>query len=178
MQTTADFIEALKAKHGLKSNYAVAKFLNQTDTAVARWSKGSVTFSDEMAMHMAELLDFDPAYVVACVHAERAKTEAEKKLWERISNIHYAIAATIMLALIVSPALPWDNSLGLALAGYVEGGSLYIMSNGFWLYWWILPLLVMAVATLALLAFPADPRHPPRPQKEAEKFSNVPPELN
>ncbi len=35
MKTTADFIEALKAKYGLKSNYAVAKFLIQTDTAFA-----------------------------------------------------------------------------------------------------------------------------------------------
>jgi len=122
MQTTADFIEALKAKHGLKSNYAVAKFLNQTDTAVARWSKGHVTFSDEMAMHMAELLDLDPAYVVACVHAERASSAETKSLWERIAaNMHYATAAVLVLAVVLAPTLQMDLS-GFALAGVALSG--------------------------------------------------------
>jgi hypothetical protein len=106
MQTTKDFIALLKTKHGLKSNYAVAKLLNQTDTAVARWAHGKNSFSDETAMQFADLLDLDPAYVVACMHAERAKLDAEKKLWERIATMSLGVAASLLVAF----ALPFTSA--------------------------------------------------------------------
>lgn len=146
MKTTPDFISDLKAKYGLKSNYAVAKFLGQTDTAVARWSHGKGSFSDETAMQFADLLDIDPVYIVACMHAERAKREEEKKLWERIASLAAGVAALLVIA-----ALPWDNSGAFLLAGFTSGApGLYIMSNDLALYW---PLCTMLLIAL-LAAFP------------------------
>lgn len=111
MQNTADFIELLKKRYDLKSNYAVAKFLKQTDTAIARWAHGKGSFSDETAIQFADLLDLDPAYVMACIHAERAKDKAVKKTWERMAKRLAAVAA----ALACVAFLPWDNLSGSAL---------------------------------------------------------------
>lgn len=120
MKTTADFIEALKAKHSLKSNYAVAKFLGQTDTAVARWSHGKGSFSDETAMQFADLLEIDPAYVVACMHAERAKREEEKKLWERIATLSSGVAAVLaVVAVLPFVTLPYSDAGIIASANSV-----------------------------------------------------------
>ena len=140
MKTTADFIEALKAKYGLKSNYAVAKFLNQTDTAIARWSNGKTTFSDETAMHVAYLLDLDPAYVVASVHAERAKHANEKKLWERIATSVAGVAAALaVVAILPFIALPSND------AGIIAQSEVCILCQMIPDYWWMaIPLFIIA----------------------------------
>ena len=96
MKTTVDFLNAVKSKYDLKSNYALAKKMGQTDTDVARWMKGKNTLGDEAAICVADLLDMDPAYVVTCVHAERAKTERERNVWFNIAERMYAPALVLI----------------------------------------------------------------------------------
>lgn len=100
-KTTVEFLNAIKDKHGIQSNYALARKLGQTDTSIARWAHGKGSFSDETCLHVADLLEIDPAYVVACIHAERAKHEAERNVWERIAK-HYAHPSLFMLTLAVT----------------------------------------------------------------------------
>lgn len=52
MKNTADFLNEIKIKFDLKSNYALAKLMGQTDTAIARWTHGKNTLSDESALAM------------------------------------------------------------------------------------------------------------------------------
>lgn len=131
MKKTIELLEEVKARYGLKSNYALAKKLGQTDTDIARWMKGKNTLGDDAAMQVADLLDLDPAYVVACMHAERAKHESERKLWERIASM--AVAASVVglvagLALILSGGAisPEGLSYG-AFAVTSDLSGLYIM---------------------------------------------------
>lgn len=129
MKTTIEFLDAVKAKHGIKSNYALAKLMEQTDTAVARWMHGKNTFSDETAMQVADLLEIDPAYVVACIHAERAKHDKERKMWERIATMATGLAAALfVIAILPSAPLP-NGDFNVAFLG-VTSPSMYIMSNG------------------------------------------------
>jgi len=95
-QTTVEFLDAIKAKYGLKSNYALAKKMGQTDTAIARWMHGKNTLADESAMHVAELLEIDPAYVMACCHAEREKNAEVKATWQKIAQ-RMAVAAAVLV---------------------------------------------------------------------------------
>lgn len=149
MKTTPEFIELLKAKHGLKSNYAVAKFLGQTDTAVARWSHGKGSFSDETAMAFADLLDIDPAYVVACMHAERAKHAKEKQLWERIATTMTGLAAGLAIMLILPTFTLPEGAANLAFLGFTSP-SLYIMSNQFFLYSVLFSVLCLSCAAFIM----------------------------
>lgn len=153
MKSTADFIQEIKVKYDLKSNYAVAKLLDQTDTAIARWSKGKSTFSDESAIHVAKLLDLDPAYVVACVHAERAKPSEEKKLWERIAAMMQTKeAAGLAAALAVFMILPTtdfsDHGFNLAFVGMTAAPSISSTWADFVYYvkfYWPLIILLLPV---------------------------------
>lgn len=85
MRTTIDFLDALKERHGLTSDYAVAKKLGITTAAVSKWRNGKDYLGDTTAIRVGNLLEIDPAYVVACAHAERAKQDAEKALWQGLA---------------------------------------------------------------------------------------------
>lgn len=102
MQTSIDFVEALKTKTGAGSDYALAKTLGVTRQAVSNYRTGAKTFSDEIALKAASLLEIEPGIILAAVHAERAKTEAEKSAWkmmfERLGGVAAMVACGIMLS--------------------------------------------------------------------------------
>ena len=101
--TTIEYIDALKARYGLRSEYAVAKFLNVTTSTSLNWRHGKSHFEDEMALRVAELLDLEPSRVLADMHAQRAKSENVRAAWLKIAEgatavFLYALAAVILSA--------------------------------------------------------------------------------
>ncbi len=94
MQTTMDLLDELSAKHGDASDYRLAKILKVTKSAVSRYRGGGAFFSDEIAMRVAADLNLEPGYVLACVHAERAKQPAIKAVWE---DLAIRVAAAVVL---------------------------------------------------------------------------------
>ena len=125
MKTTLEFIADLKKKTGIESDYAAAKLLNVTGTALSSYRNGKSHFSDDVAMRVADLLELDPAYVVACIHAERAKRAEEKKLWERIAESMIAVAAVLA----VLAVLPFGADLTPALHFSPEGAPLLALGG-------------------------------------------------
>lgn len=102
-KTTVQFLDALATKEGGCSDYRLSKILGVTPQGVATYRKGK-TFSDDTAMKVAQLLDLDAAYVVMCMHQERAKTEAERELWASMLQRLGGLAASFALAFVmVSP---------------------------------------------------------------------------
>lgn len=83
---TVDFLDAVKARHNLPSDYAAAKFLELTQAQVSRYRTGRDYFGDEVALRVAEHLAMPPAYVLACVHAERASTAQLRSIWTKIAT--------------------------------------------------------------------------------------------
>lgn len=154
-KTTIEFLNAIKAKYEITSNYGLARKLDQTDTDIARWMKGKNTLGDEAALKVAEHLDLDPAYVLACVHAERAKSEPEKAIWQRMANMateHRAIAASLLAVVAVAcslPLIPADQMqyglIALGIAPASNSGTLYIMSNVLSAYWPLWSALAVAI---------------------------------
>jgi hypothetical protein len=153
MKTTVEFLEEIKAKYGLKSNYALAKKMGQTDTGVARWMHRKGSFSDETCLQVADLLDIDPAYVMACIHAEREKNEKLRALWERIATLTTGIAAALVVFHFV-PFEHFQNGLGFVSVGFTDAasGALYIMSNADPAFW-------LPIASAAAALFLALPRY-------------------
>ena len=84
MQTTTDFLDAVKAKTGLSSDYAIAKILGVTHQTVSRYRVGKDFLGNSTAIKVAVILEIDAAIVIACAHAERARSEQERELWEHI----------------------------------------------------------------------------------------------
>ena len=106
MKTTIEYIDAVKAKTGAASDYAVAPILGITRSAVSRYRNGHDFFSDEMALKVASILDIDPGLVVAAVHAERAKNDQEKAVWINIFEKLGGMAAAVILGVALQAPTP------------------------------------------------------------------------
>ena len=85
MKTTIEFIDAVKSRSGVASDYALAPVLGITRAQVSKFRNRKDFLGDSTAMKVGKLLQIDPAYVVACAHAERAREDAEKSLWQGLA---------------------------------------------------------------------------------------------
>lgn len=84
--TTVDFLDALKARHHLPSDYALAKILGITRSAVSCYRSGKVALGEEMALKVAELLETEPGYVLARIAEERTKRPQVKAAWRKVAE--------------------------------------------------------------------------------------------
>jgi hypothetical protein len=133
MKTTADFLDDLKKKFNTDSDAAAARAIGVNHRQqVSRWRQMHSTFDDELCLKIADTLDLDPTYVVACMHHQREKNEHLKTIWSRIAE-HYAVTATVITFGVLS-ALPMQSiefdGFNAALAGMTAptfAQTLYIM---------------------------------------------------
>lgn len=153
MKTTAFFLDELRLKLGLPSDGRLADHLGMHRQHVSRYRTLTGTFDDEMSIRVAQILEIEPAFVIACMHHQRAKSEPERAAWQRIADLvhdHAAIAAAVLVAL----ALPFVSFDGLqyglmAASTAATSPTVYIMTNGLLQYW---PVF-LALFALLLWAF-------------------------
>ncbi|SOZ07275.1 conserved hypothetical protein [Cupriavidus taiwanensis] len=86
MKTTLEFLEAVRAKLGGASDYAIAKELGISRSAVSKYRNGMGGFDDETAVKVARILDVDPAAVATAAHAERAKSPELRQMWASVAD--------------------------------------------------------------------------------------------
>lgn len=113
--TTTEFLDLVKARHGLSSDYALADKLGLTRSMVSAYRNGKRMLGDESAMRVAELLELDPGFVLACVEAERSHSPAIRAAWENLADLvkRHGAAAAVMLA--VAPSV--ESAARRAMAG-------------------------------------------------------------
>lgn len=101
MKTTVQWLDEAKAKHQL-SDYALAPKLGVGRGQISRYRNGADFLSDDAAFKLAELLEIDPAQIVASAHAERAKSTEAKAFWmqwaERLGSATAAAVVGVVLA--------------------------------------------------------------------------------
>lgn len=99
MKTTIGFLNDLKSRHGLHSDYGLAKFLGITRSNVSKLMSGQTTLGDENAIKVADSLKIPRPYVLACVHFERAKNDPEKSVWRDIMERFGGVASAVFIGL-------------------------------------------------------------------------------
>lgn len=129
-----DYLDAVKAKLGIRSDYAIAPRLGLTKQAVSALRRG-VTMGNTTAARVAELLELDPLGVIADIELERAKTAEARSVWEKIAK---RVAAGVLVAIGASIA-PTPASAAASPGGEVAGSVYYVKSRR---RWWF-PLLPM-----------------------------------
>lgn len=107
MHTTNQLLDAIAEKHGNATNYRLSKLFATNQQTVGHWRKGRSIMSPEFATKAAALLDWDPAYVVACVEHERAmrgdpleRTGDVLATWERIADRFRPAIPSILLGFV------------------------------------------------------------------------------
>jgi transcriptional regulator with XRE-family HTH domain len=89
---TIEFLDRLRARRGLTSDYQVAKALGVSHTRVSNWRTGRNTFDDGVALLIAAELAMLPGYVLACMKAERAKRPHVREAWLDVAKQLEALA--------------------------------------------------------------------------------------
>lgn len=82
--TTLEYLNAVKAKLGIESDYALAQHLGITRSAVSVFTRGKGIFGDDVALAVAEILGIHPLTVIAQANAERAKTPEQRARWSGV----------------------------------------------------------------------------------------------
>lgn len=81
---TIEFLDAVKMRRGITSDYALAKVLGISQQAVSSYRAGRSRIDDDVALTVAEVLEIHPMQVIAAANAERAKTPEAKARWESL----------------------------------------------------------------------------------------------
>lgn len=84
MKTTGEYLDAVKARLDLPSDYAIAKALEVTPSAVSKYRLGRSAPDDLVCARIAEILHIEPMEVIAAIHFERSNDERARALWESI----------------------------------------------------------------------------------------------
>src|SRR5258708_29549327 len=108
MKTTVQFLDAVRARYGLTSDYQLAKLLGLKQQAISHYRKGR-TWGAETAVKVAELLKLPAVYVLACMAAERAGTVETRNAWSKAARVLAGTAVAILagctLAMVPLPHL-------------------------------------------------------------------------
>jgi transcriptional regulator with XRE-family HTH domain len=112
MRTTRDWLAAVKAKHGMTSDYQLSKALHVTRSAVSKAQSGRQYMDDSTAIRVAELLEIDPLEVISSVNAERAKEPRERELWERAAAAFRGTASALFLSALALAGVPGEMRAG------------------------------------------------------------------
>ncbi|MGS0971061.1 helix-turn-helix domain-containing protein [Burkholderia glumae] len=70
-----------KIKRDLPSDYALAKVLATSPSAISNYRNGRSHFDDAIALKIAALCEIDPAEVLCAMQVERAKTDETRAAW-------------------------------------------------------------------------------------------------
>jgi predicted transcriptional regulator len=130
MKTTVEYLDAVKAKLDLPSDYAAAKALGVTRAAVSRYRNGLGTFDDLTAARVADILGVEPIEVIAATNFERSTDERARAVWGAIWG--KAAGVTVLSLTLVAAGLSGAPTTKAAESGNsntMNSGSLYIMSN-------------------------------------------------
>jgi len=89
--TTNEYLDAVKALHGLTSDYALSKLLGVTQSSIQQYRSGRSALGIETAMKVGEILSVDGHFVdghkvYADGQIERAKNSAQSAFWKDIAE--------------------------------------------------------------------------------------------
>lgn len=108
--TTVEFLDALKARKGLSTDYQLFKALGWKQTTVSSYRRGRSAMAGPHAIRVADELGLPREYVLACMEAERENNDQVADVWRELAHRLRGIAASILLALL----------LGVGLLGYAK----------------------------------------------------------
>lgn len=81
---TLEYLQAVKTRLGIQSDYALAKALGITQPTVSGYRAGRSRIDDDVALRIAEILGKNPLEVIAAANAERSKSPEMREKWTHL----------------------------------------------------------------------------------------------
>lgn len=103
MNALAELLDAVRERSGLPSDMALATKLGIQRQTLHQARKGVAGLSDERIAQLCELGKLDGAVWLAKIHAERATSPVERRVWRSVLDRLSAAAAVLVLAVVAVP---------------------------------------------------------------------------
>lgn len=95
MLSTVEFFDLIRHLRQLPSDNQLAKLLNVSAGLISKHRSRPFGMDNELALRVAEILDYEPGFVLLCAAYERAKCTAEKEAFARLAGLALAHARTL-----------------------------------------------------------------------------------
>jgi len=92
--STADYLDAIRAKLQLRNDNALAKALGISRQTVSNYRLRGTSMDDDVAARAAELLGIQPGTVLLDMYTERTRDPRIKSIWEQIGAAFLNTAPT------------------------------------------------------------------------------------
>src|SRR6266581_539171 len=100
MKTTVQFLDAVRVRHSLTSDYQLGKLLGVSHARISNYSVGRNMMDEAMCLKIAAALSLDdPGEVLVAIAHEREKRPEVKRAWERVAKRLAASTAAVLVAL-------------------------------------------------------------------------------
>lgn len=100
--TTVEWLKLLKKEKNLTSDYQLAKYLGLTHQAISKLMLGQSVMSDTTALKVADGLGFSHLLLILSVMRERAKSESDIKIIEKVYNESLKASCYILIGFCLS----------------------------------------------------------------------------
>ncbi|WP_404989555.1 helix-turn-helix domain-containing protein [Caballeronia sp. LZ016] len=122
MKTTGKYLDEVRDRLDLPSDYAIAKALGVTRSAISSYRTGRTVPDDLVCARIAAALGVEPMEVIAATNYQRAKTDEARTLWESIwGKAAGAIALTLTLFAVGLSVAPTSKA--------TESGNGWVVRN-------------------------------------------------
>lgn len=105
MNAIADLLDQARAGGNFSSDMGLATRLGVSRQTLHAWRKGTAPIPDERIAQISELGKLDGAMWMAKIHAERATSPVERRVWRSVLDRLSAAAAVLMLVVIAAPGV-------------------------------------------------------------------------
>lgn len=105
MENIRIFLDAIKQRNGITSDYALAKKLELPTQRISDYYKGKAAPDEFACLKIAQALDKPLNEVIAAVKMDTEKDEARREVWRKYYKRLGGVAASISLLVVMSVIL-------------------------------------------------------------------------
>ncbi|HEL5613798.1 TPA: hypothetical protein UNK10_000162 [Stenotrophomonas maltophilia] len=111
MNAIADLLDQARAGGNFNSDMGLAARLGVSRQTLHAWRKGTAPIPDERIAQISELGKLDGAVWMAKIHAERATSPVERRVWRSVLDRLSAAAAVLVLVVVAAPGVARAKSI-------------------------------------------------------------------
>lgn len=127
MELENKLLDTVREKCGIPSDNALSKKLGVTRALVSGWRLGRYAVPDERIAEMCAMAELDGPWWIAEIHAARAESRVERRLWRAMADRLSAAAAVVALVALSMPGLANAKTAQIQAVSSSDNGSMYIM---------------------------------------------------
>ncbi|OWR29680.1 hypothetical protein CEE55_17180 [Stenotrophomonas pavanii] len=133
MNAIADLLDQARAGGNFNSDMGLATRLGVSRQTLHAWRKGTAPIPDERIAQISELGKLDGAVWMAKIHAERATSPVERRVWRSVLDRLSAAAAVLMLLVVAAPGVA--RAKAIEIKGLDQGSAAVCILCSIWRGW-------------------------------------------